>query len=173
MKKLYPLLLIMAGLFVASARQAFAHCPLCTVGAAAAAGGAVFLGVSKGAVAIFIGAFGVSTGWWVANMLKKEFVPFQKPLIVVVSFLGTVIPISPLLTETKGLYIPWIGTYGLTYPLNTYYFGALLGGLVVCITPFLSKKITEMRMGKKLPFQGIALTFILLLIVAGVLEIAV
>ena len=50
-----------------------AHCPLCTAGAAIAAGGAIYLGVSVIVVGLFIGAFAVSTGWWVAKIIKKQY----------------------------------------------------------------------------------------------------
>ena len=41
-----------------------AHFPLCTIGAGAAAGAAVWLGVSKVVVALFIGGFAMSMGMW-------------------------------------------------------------------------------------------------------------
>ena len=53
-----------------------AHCPLCTIGAGAAAAGAVWLGVSKVVVALFIGAFAMSMGMWFPKIIKKKYVPF-------------------------------------------------------------------------------------------------
>ena len=84
----FPFLLLM--------QSAYAHCPLCTAGAAFAAGGAAWIGISKAAIGIFIGAFAVSTGWWASNLLKKKYIPFQKPLLILFSFAATIIPLIPL-----------------------------------------------------------------------------
>ncbi len=158
-------------MLLVSAKAAYAHCPLCTVGAAAAAGGAAYLGVSTLVIAIFIGAFAVSIGWWIANALKRQFFPFQKPALILFSFLTTVLPLAPLLSETKALYLPWIGAYGQTYALNVFYVGALVGGVITSITPWLSKKISSLRGGKLVPFQGILLTLGLLVIVAVMMQV--
>ena len=104
LKKLLALALFPNLLFI---KSVYAHCPLCTAGAAVAAGGAAWLGISKAAIGIFIGAFAVSTGWWASNLL----------------------------------------------------------------TPWLSKKITELRNGKMLPYQGIMLTFALLVILSVAVEL--
>src|SRR3989338_10142792 len=78
-------------------RTVNAHCPLCTAGAAAAAGGAILLGVSNAAVGFLIGGFAAATGGWVADLIKRKIVPFQKPAVIIISFLTTVIPLLPLL----------------------------------------------------------------------------
>jgi hypothetical protein len=149
-----------------------AHCPLCTIGAATAAGGAAYLGVSNTVIGIFIGAFAVSIGWWFARIIKKQFVPYQKPAIIILSFLTTVIPMMPLLSDIHGLYIPWIGAYGSTLAIDLFIVGALLGGFITSITPWLSKKITALRNGKMIPYQGILLTVCLLLISGVIIQIA-
>src|SRR3990167_8283639 len=146
-------------LFLALAQSAYAHCPLCTVGAAAAAGGAAWLGVSKIVICIFIGAFAVSIGWWVSNLIKKQYVPFQKPLIILFSFATTVFPLLGLevMRSNYPALISFFGDYGSllnrTYILNLFLIGSILGGLIVSITPWLSRKITIMRNGKMLPYQ--------------------
>src|SRR3989344_7835140 len=100
-----------------------AHCPLCTAGVAAAAGGALWLGVQKAVVGLFVGAFAVSTGWWVSKLVKKQYVPRQKAVIIVLSFLLTVLPLYSLLSDVYPLYITWGGEYGSlfnrTYVLNS------------------------------------------------------
>src|SRR3989339_1091867 len=100
----FPFLLLM--------QSAYAHCPLCTAGAAFAAGGAAWLGISKAIIGVFIGAFAVSTGWWVSNLLKKKYIPFQKPLIILLSFVTTIWPLMPLMESIYPVYISWIGDYG-------------------------------------------------------------
>ena len=61
-----------------------AHCPLCTIGAGAAAAGAVWLGVSKVVVALFLGGFAMSMGMWFARVLdkKKRFIRYQRRIKV-------------------------------------------------------------------------------------------
>ncbi|HIH38630.1 hypothetical protein J4460_01505 [Candidatus Woesearchaeota archaeon] len=163
-------LAILGGAVLAVVKVARAHCPLCTLGAAAAAGGAAYLGVDKGVIGIFIGAFAVSMGWWVGRMIKKQVIPYQIPVLIAFSFLTTIIPLVPLLKENKPLLISLAGGYGTllnrTYVIDMFIVGSLIGGAIMCITPSLSKKITSIRQGKTVPYQGIMVTF-LLLILAG------
>lgn len=163
-------------LFLALMQSAYAHCPLCTVGAAAAAGGAAWLGVSKIVIGIFIGAFAVSIGWWVSNLIKKQYIPFQKPLIILFSFATTVFPLLGLnvMQSIYPVYVSLAGDYGSllnrTYILNLFLIGSVIGGFIVSLTPWLSRKITIIRNGKMLPYQGIMLTFILLIISSAIIE---
>ena len=128
------------------AEKAFAHCPLCTAGAAVAAGGAAWLGVDHVVIGLFIGAFAASTGWWISNIIKKKYVPFQKTLLIIISFASIVLPILPLMSGIRPYYLSIAGEYGSllnrTYIINLFFIGSLIGGLIVCITPRLSKKIT-------------------------------
>src|SRR3972149_4067056 len=91
-----------------------AHCPLCTMGAGAAAAGAVWLGVSKVVVALFIGGFAMSMGMWFSKIVKKRYIPLQKTIIVVVVFFTTIVPLMPIFTAIGPLYISFIGEYGAT-----------------------------------------------------------
>jgi len=172
LKKLLALALFPNLLFIKSVS---AHCPLCTAGAAVAAGGAAWLGISKAAIGIFIVSFAVSTGWWASNLLKRKYIPFQKPLLILFSFAATIIPLMPLMESIYPVYISWAGDYGSllnpTYILNLFFGGRILGGFIVCVTPWLSKKITELRNGKMLPYQGIMLTFALLVILSVAVEL--
>ena len=145
-----------------------AHCPLCTVGAGAAAAGAVWLGVSKVVVALFIGGFAMSMGMWFSKIPKKKYIPFQKTVIILAIFLTTVLPLLPLFTAIGPLYLSFIGLYGSTYAINYSLASSLFGGLIVFISPAISKKITKLRSGKMIPFQGVILT-LSLLIVLGIL----
>lgn len=162
---------------VLSSHLVRAHCPLCTAGAAVAAGGAVWLGVSKVVVSLFIGAFAVSMGFWFSNVLKKQYIPFQRLIIILASFLLTVIPILPIISSLSPLYISLTGDYGSllnrTYLLNLSLFGSIFGGLIVCSTPSISNKITKLRKGKIIPFQGVILTFILLLIIGAIIQLII
>ena len=66
------LIVISVFILVIFATEVSAHCPLCTVGAGAAAAGAVWLGVQKAAVSFFIW---ISDGFyysWVVLYMGKE-----------------------------------------------------------------------------------------------------
>src|SRR3989338_2562596 len=151
-----------------------AHCPLCTAGAAAAAGGAVWLGLNKAVVSLFIGAFAVSTGWWASRFIKKKYIPFQKAIIVLISFLITILPILSLISYDYPLYISLLGDYvsilNRTYVVDLSLVGSVLGGLIVVISPAINKKLKSIRGGKGVPYQGILLTFVLLLILSIVIQ---
>lgn len=154
-----------------------AHCPLCTVGAAAAAGGAAWLGVSEIVIGLFMGAFAVSIGWWMSRVIKRQLIPFQRPAIILFSFATTIIPLLSILGGIHPVYVSIGGDYGSwlnrTYLLNLFLIGSIIGGFVVTITPWLSSRITKIRSGKMIPYQGITLTFALLLIVAVVMQFAI
>lgn len=164
--------------FLLFSKQASAHCPLCTVGAAAVAGGAVWLGVKLIVVGVFLGAFAVSLGFWVGRAIKRKFIPMQKPFLVIVSYLTTVIPLIPILSNDHAvypLYISIAGDYGSllnrTYLLDQFFLGSLIGGVIVSLAPLISKKITSFRSGKTIAFQGSALTLALLILIGVVLQV--
>ncbi len=156
-------------------KSVYAHCPLCTLGAAAAAGGAAWFGVSKAVIGVFIGAFAVSIGWWIARLIKKQFIPFQKWVIILFSFATTVLPLLTIMNDIHPVYISIAGGYGSllnrTYLLNDFLVSSIIGGIVVSLTPWLSDKITKFRNGKMLPYQGIILTFILLIIIGIIIQL--
>ena len=146
------------------AKTVSAHCPLCTIGAGAAAAGAVWLGVSKVVVALFIGAFAMSMGMWFSKIPKKQYIPFQKTIIVIVIFLTTILPLLPIFTAIGPLYLSFVGEYGATYAVNYSFASIFFGGLIVFISPYLSKSLTKIRKERIIPFQGTILTLFLLII---------
>jgi hypothetical protein len=152
-----------------------AHCPLCTIGAGAAAAGAVWLGVSKVVVALFLGAFAMSMGMWFARVLskKRKYIPFQNTIVIVGVFLLTILPLIPIVKAIGPLHLSFIGTYGKTYAVNYSLFSGLLGGGLTFTSPSLSKKITKLRKGKMIPFQGIIITLALILIAGAIIQLLV
>jgi hypothetical protein len=175
-KKIISLLAASSALPILMAGNVMAHCPLCTAGAAVAAGGAMWMGVSKIVIGMFIGAFAVSMGLWFGRMVKKQYVPFQKTLIVALSFLLTVLPIIPLVTTIYPLQIYLAGGYGSLlnriYIVDLALIASLFGGAIVTISPGLSKKITKLR-GKTIPYQGVALTMLLLVAFGAAIQLMV
>ncbi len=168
MRKGITLIAIASLFFVFLAENVMAHCPLCTIGAGAAAGAAVWLGVSKVVVALFLGGFAVSMGMWFARIIKKDYIKYQKAVIILAVFLLTFIPLLPIVKAIGPLYLSFIGEYGKTYAVNYSLVSGLFGGLLVFISPFLNKKIKDKRNGKGIPFQGTIVT-LTLLIIAGLL----
>lgn len=173
LKKLLPLFFF-SFLLV---KETYAHCPLCTIGAAAAAGGAAYLGVSQIVIGLFIGGFAVSIGWWISRLIKKKYIPFQKTLIILFSFATTILPLLMILNETRPFYISLAGDYGSflnrTYLINMFLVGSIIGGIIVSITPWMSNQLTKLRHGKMIPFQGVILTLLLLLIIGVIIQLLI
>lgn len=153
MKKLFVSFLSLLGI-----PAVFAHCPLCTIGAAAAGGIAASLGLSTTIIGLFIGAFAISTGFWIARLIRRKYIPYQNKIIIALSFITTVLPLIPLLSDYRGLYIPWIGEYGLTYAVNMFLVSSILGGVIIFIAPKLSRIVSNIRKGKMIPYQGIIIS---------------
>lgn len=164
--------------FIFLIEEVKAHCPLCTAGAAVAVGGAAWIGVNEAVIGLFIGAFAISTGWWVSKLIKKKYIPYQTFLIIISSFLLTVIPLLKIAGgKVFPIYISLIGGYGTllnrTYIMDLFLSGSFAGGLIVSITPWLSKRIAKLRGDRFLPFQGVIITMILLIIGAVIIQSSV
>lgn len=173
MKKNNFLFLIFGAFFIFLIENVSAHCPLCTIGAGAAAGAAVWLGVSKVVVGLFIGGFSMSMGLWMSRIAKKQYFKFQRPLIIIAVFLLTLLPLLPIFSAVGPLHFSFIGEYGKTFAINYSLFSGLFGGLIVFASPNLSRKITKKRNGKIIPFQGTMLTIILLIIFGIILQFTI
>lgn len=155
------------GSFLLFPAAALAHCPLCTAGAGLVALGAYWLGVNGLTIGVLLGAFAVALGLWIARLIKKKYIPHQDSAIGVVSWLTTLLPLKMLLSDYTSVYINWSGSYGSllnrTYPINLFLVGGVIGGILIYLTPFISRVITEKR-GQAVPYQGVILTFALLIV---------
>ncbi len=129
-----------------------AHCPLCT--AAVGSGVAItrFYGIDDTIVGIWIGAFIVSTVLWAAKKIKKEYIPFQNYVLVIVAFLLTVIPFY---------YAGLIGDLRYTiFGIDKLLLGMITGTLVTIV----AFHIGDMIKKRVIPFQKIVITLSLLVI---------
>ncbi len=144
-----------------------AHCPLCTAGAGALAIVAASLGVPGIIIASLIGGFALALGLWVKRIIKKKYFHFQDHVVTWLIYLLTVLPLWPILKDYKALYIPSLGIdkYAETIPVNIYLVGVIVGAIILSISPYLSKKFTGLIGKQLLPFQGIVITMILLILV--------
>jgi hypothetical protein len=106
--------------------------------------------------------------------VKKTYFRLQKSILTLLIFLATVLPIMPLVRDYAPLYLSIFGEYGTllhtTYTINLYLFGVAIGALIVAAAPHISRLITKLR-GKQLPYQGIAITFSLLITASVVTQL--
>lgn len=171
MKKIF---FALAAFTLLLAESVFAHCPLCTIGAGAAAAGAAWLGVDNIVIGIFLGAAALAMGLWFSRLVKKRYVPLQKWAISSFSFASIIIPVLPLMQGYSSIYISLAGGYGSllnrTYLINLFLLGSVIGAAIVAIAPSISSAITR-KMGRTVPYQGIILTFSLLAIAAAMAEV--
>ncbi len=156
------------------ADSALAHCPLCTIGAGAAAAGAAGFGVDNVIIGIFLGAAALAMGLWISRLVKRKYVPFQKWAISAFSFASIIIPVLPLIKGYSSVYVSLAGGYGSllnrTYLINSFLLGSMIGAVIVALAPSISSGITRIR-GRSVSYQGIVLTFSLLAIAAAVAEV--
>lgn len=163
------------GGIMGSASLVHAHCPLCTAAVGAGILGAQFFGLGEGIIGLFVGAFAVSTGLWIAKKIKHSIIPLQTPIIILLSWILTIIPLQGLSTQT--LYVPILlgGEPGTLFNqvlfLNKIFIGSILGGIVSLLAWEFHHRL-KTHHGKVLfPFQGVALTLLALLVASGILFI--
>jgi|SRR3989344_6404832 len=151
--------------------EANAHCPLCTGAVVAGAVGAKYLGLDIAIFGIFVGAFAISLGLWISNKLKSYF-KFQSLLIIILSFLLTVLPVLPFVKDTTYLSLFLFGEPGgllnKVYFVNKLFLGSIIGSMITIFAYYLHNFI-KLKHGKVLfPYQGVVLT-ILFLILSGII----
>ncbi len=152
-----------------------AHCPLCTAGAAALGGGAMWLGISPIVIGLFIGGFAAALGLWVNRIIKTKKIRYQEQLVILAMFLLTVIPLLPIMGSLIGIPVSIAGGYGsllnTVYMVDVFLVGSIIGGVIVLASPWLSRKITEIRKGQKIPYQGMAVTLATMLVLGVALQL--
>ena len=152
-----------------------AHCPLCTAGAGIVALGAYWLGVEAITIGVALGAFATAMGLWFGRLIKRQFIPRQQLVIAALSWILTLFPLRKLFADYASWYVDWSGEYGSlfnrTYAVNLFLVGAIVGTVIIVISPAISRKITNWRGGRQWPFQGIILTFLLIIVVAAIIQL--
>ncbi len=154
-------------MLAALAPSVSAHCPLCTVAVGAAAVSAKYYGLDVSIIGLLIGAFGISTGLWIGLKIKKYF-KLQFPIIVLASFLLTVVPL--LYISNDAIYFPLLlfGKAGSilnkVYWVNKVLLGSIIGGLVTLFAYYSHIYIKKINGKILFPFQGIALTLAFLFV---------
>lgn len=171
MKKIF----LLPVLFTLIPKISFAHCPLCTAGAGALAVLATSMGVSSVVVGLTIGAFAISLAMWTNKLVKKEYFSFQSFLIVSLVFVSVILPIMPLIRHYGPLYISFWGDYGTlfhnTYTINLFLAGVPLGAMILLVSPYISRTMTRYRGEKTIPYQGIIITFSLIVVISVIIQL--
>lgn len=158
---------ILVALFLVFLPISYAHCPLCTAAVGAAAVSAKYYGLDASIIGLLIGAFGISTGLWIGLKVKKYF-RFQMSLIVLASFLLTLVPL--LYIDKSTVYLPLLllgqpgSALNKVYWINKILFGSLIGGLITLTAFYIHTYIKKINGKVLFPFQGIAITLAFLLI---------
>lgn len=148
----------------------YAHCPLCTGAVVAGAAVSKYYGLDMSIVGLFIGAFAISTGLWVGLKLKRYF-RFQLPIIILASFLLTIIPVLGSITNDS-LYFPLLlfgqegSIFNKVYWIDKFLLGGVIGSLVCLLGYWIHSYVKKTRGKVLFPFQGIAITLFLLLILS-------
>lgn len=142
---------------------AMAHCPLCTGAVGAAAVSAKYFGLDSSIIGVFVGAFAVSTGMMFKSRTKK-----YTPLVVLASFLLTMIPISKVVADYKLLFI-----FNEPYFINKLIFGGVFGGIAVPSSYILHKKVKAKRGKVLFPYQGVAFTLLSLAIISTIMYMVI
>jgi hypothetical protein len=165
----------LVGTLLFASVSAQAHCPLCTAGAAVAAGLAALLGVKFGAIGVFLGGFATALGLWVSRFVQKQKIPWKNILLFLAVYLSTLLPLVPFTKDYSSWYVLWGGDYGSlfnrTYLINWFIVGAIFGSLGVYFAPRLSVALTQLRGGNTFKFQGVILTFLILSMTAFLMQV--
>ncbi len=175
MKKIFSFILIIISLILIP--SVLAHCPLCTGAVIAGAAGAKYLGFDAIIVGIFVGGAAFSLGVWMSRLIKKHYLPFQSLLIIIITFLLTVLPASAAISDT--LYLPvqlpgYIGSiFNNIYSLNRILFGNIIGGVITLFSYKAHLAIKKLKGKVLLPFQGIVLTVLALVITSIITQLLI
>ncbi len=177
MKQMTLIFLASIAAFSMMSNPAYAHCPLCAGAVGMVAASAKYYGMDASIVGLFGGAFAVSTGILFAQKVKKRYVDFQFPAIVLLSFILTIIPLAFIRTED--IFIPLLlfgetgAVFNRIYWIDKLVFGALISLPVTLLAFWLHNYAKKVNGRVLFPYQGIAFTLALLSIAGLSLYLAI
>ena len=131
-------------------KPASAHCPLCVAGAGAGLSLSRVLGIDDSISGVWMAAFLGAMSYWLANSIKKTYVPFQGELIYIAIFATTILSFYRfgLINEHNGL----IGN------LPKITFGMLTGGVLFFLVDRVNALIKKKKGKVLFPYQPIVFT---------------
>ena len=114
-----------------------------------------------------MGALALALGLWMATLLKRKLLPQQDNIIGIFTWATTLLPLQEIFSDYTSIYIDWGGAYGSlfnrTYPINLFLVGGVVGGTMLYLAPWISRGYSGWR-GKTMPFQGMIITFTMLIL---------
>ncbi len=138
-----------------SPKPVLAHCPICSAATGALVASARVAGVDDVVVGTFIGAFAISTAFWISNFITRRFkrkIPFQPYALSVISMVSTIA--SFYVAGLLGTMPSFLYVFGMERLL----FGILLGSALSIITFELHNLMRRYNGNKNhFPFQGMIL----------------
>ncbi|KXB07010.1 hypothetical protein AKJ51_02220 [candidate division MSBL1 archaeon SCGC-AAA382A20] len=166
MKGIGTILSVAVLFFLFISDYALAHCPVCTLAVGTGVAAARFYGVDSTIIGVWLGAFIISTGLWLTNLLRSRnllpnsYTDLQNFLISFLVFLSFAIPfyVSGLIGNPK--YTVW--------GMDKLLLGMVVGSSLSYLGPEISAWIKR-RNGDNvvLPFQGAVIVLILLSLSSG------
>jgi len=131
-------------------KPAFAHCPLCVAGAGAGLSLSRIFGIDDSITGIWMGAFLGAMGFWIHNLLKKTYIPFQRLLLYLVIFVSTLISFYRLglINEHNGL----------IYDIPKLTFGMILGGVLFYFADYANTYLKKINGKALFPYQSIVVS---------------
>lgn len=151
---------------IMNAVPVYAHCPLCTGAIGMAAVSMKYYGVDTSIIGIFIGAFAISTGLWIGRKIKRQYIRFQLPIIVLASFLLTVLPLSSI--DGGNVFFPVLlfgepgSVFNKIYWVNKIIFASIIGSMTTLAAFWIHNKVKKVNGGVLFPYQGLVFTLVLL-----------
>lgn len=154
------LLVILVFISLTIIPKVYAHCPLCSAATGAAVATTRFYGLNDCIVGLFIGGFIISTALWFNNFLlkknkNKNYLPLQSVILVLFSLSATI---------STFYFADLLNSSSKIFGVNNLIFGTITGTIITPIGFLLSNLIKKVKGKVLLPFQGIILPLILLII---------
>lgn len=140
--------------------EANAHCPLCVVGAGAGLSLARVLGIDDSITGVWIAALLGATALWTNNLLKKQYVPFQRELLYLGFFGLTIWSFYAGNDFMIGKYsFALINTHaGQIFGLYKLTFGIVTGGVLFYIVDVVNALVRQKRGRSFFPYQGVVVS---------------
>jgi hypothetical protein len=170
---------IISGLlvFLLSPRPVHAHCPICTGAVGIVAASAQIYGVDATIVGLLVGVFALSMGMWMAGRMKTHYFKGQYWVVTGAVFLLTIIPLMFMSTDNIYLAALWFGEPGTllnrVYWVDKLFAGSLLGGITGLAASGLHHSVKKLKGRVLFPYQGVAFTVGLSVVVSLLLYMVI
>lgn len=151
-----------------AASPAAAHCPLCVVGAGAGLSLARAFGIDDSITGVWIAALLGALALWTNNLLKKQYISFQRELLYLGFFGLTLWSFYSFNDFTISKYdFALIDTHaGQIFGLDKLTFGIIVGGVLFYLVDVANALIRQKRGKSFFPYQGVVISLAGMLILS-------